>query len=1572
MHQPAQSGKRGSYTANLLGNIRSHLAGLQGYDVMALELIQNADDAKAETIVFDITDDGLVVRNNGEFTYCGDLDSNPCRFKAKADYSCDFHRIAEVGSGGKLLRSENIGRFGIGFLSTYQVTDHPEVRSAGIKLTLVPESGEWFIDPYDGHGGTTFFLPWARDPNTEARLGLGVSHIGESHIDRIADDFRRVLRQSLLFLRHVHSAEVRRDGALLLGCDLDRDDESDLIVSFRPGDEVELWHILRADAAEAAKRLCSTHPQLASLDRGTEVGIGLRTDPELLPEGLLYAFLPTEQSSGLPLHINADFFPEADRKAVIFAGHQHEHAWNETLMEAAAEEIARDPEGLLRMLGHVRLWQILGKAYELKLRPSGLPACYRQLWERVKVTATQARIVQAQDGSVRRPGEVFLPPSPLTADQAKALLDAGGRLAAEELRPFQTAMGQLGAPILTLERVVGLLESTTAAQPGAATRVDEARLTSFYRPLWGILDDLIPESVRPNTVADHAVRRLRALPFVVTEDLCAVEIDRSHAAPATLDPGRIAGLLPEFAIASYRFLEFPKLRRLIGTLDLGTVVSHLRARLASEPVEAVIGVDPKGLRDLYALFADLDDHGVADRAVYESLRGLPVWRSSRGLVKATEALLPGDFTDPTGRAYLLDTSVLSGRAREFVSVKLGVKTQTIESYVETVLPTLFDDAGPVDPTMYAGLISELANHPGLLDGEGTRMLLGSLPLAPTQDGGWSRPANTYCRSEPLVKALGEATDLWLDESRVPNAHSVRAFLEGVGIRRSATARHLVDRILGIADGSPPTDDAKRASSEAFYVLCDNYDRWKADASFREAIVDLRSTACLPAQGDPENWHAPDSLYAPYRADAFRSQARILDFRNTARLKTDLLEDLRVTINPPTELVIGHLKHCMERGVGPHRSTYHVLTERADSDPLVSELAGSECIYVESQGKFLRTNQVYWAAQQLGRYAFTIPESFDPFKPLFRAIGVKDAPECSDYVDILLDLVGAHFERSAPVVDPDRTIYDACLANVVAAHGREECDLSELRRLRQAPTILSLEGMTTLPDEILLHDSEWYSGFFGGELDRALCKLPAELCPLAMELGVRRLSESASVSLEYVDGEERDENALAEKLMERTDIFARLLHDEPAAVRDRVRAALSELEAVSYDVVRIEASVQLVDDAVSAPPTPAQAFYDIEEGRLTVCRPVDDRSWAHILNAILHQLMPEAPGSEIAKLTLGVRPLMGMVVQGAHRELTDAGVPHLDAGRATADTADLASQELDELGVGDEQTDDRQIDGSAATCEDGESGADASREDIGEPSGEEDRTERVGKDAGRGPQRPNSGGTRPRKKARPKYKEQWDRRLLSYVRRKQEEASEGTKGRSASTDHNLAVEVFARRAVCVYEKARGRNAREMAQTHPGHDIVSHDPLTGEERLIEVKGVDGEWNLTGVGLSRMQFSNAQDYGDRYWLYVVEFASDPDHARIHAIRNPAMQVTSFMFDGNWREAATDERADPTILFVPGVRIHHESMGTGEILGVVVRGSTKLLTIRFDERDWDTPNVTLNLHRMRILEDGDDDDNP
>jgi hypothetical protein len=144
-----------------------------------------------------------------------------------------------------------------------------------------------------------------------------------------------------------------------------------------------------------------------------------------------------------------------------------------------------------------------------------------------------------------------------------------------------------------------------------------------------------------------------------------------------------------------------------------------------------------------------------------------------------------------------------------------------------------------------------------------------------------------------------------------------------------------------------------------------------------------------------------------------------------------LEDLDVTINPETRLVIDHLQYCVKTGAQPHVSTYQVLNERAQrSDPLISTLAGSRCIYVESQKTFVRPNQLYWSPQQLGRYAFTIPGNLEAFKPLFTAIGVKNAPEGRDYVDILLDIVGEYFEQSKPVAGADRSVYDACLMGIV--------------------------------------------------------------------------------------------------------------------------------------------------------------------------------------------------------------------------------------------------------------------------------------------------------------------------------------------------------------------------------------------------------------------------------------------------------------------------------------------------------------------------------------------------------------
>jgi len=130
---------------------------------MALELIQNADDAGSKRLFFDARDDELVVGNDGEFSSCG-LQDAECPWLRTGDAAglkrpCNFHAISEMGSRSKLHAAEQIGRFGIGFVSVYQITDTPIVRSSGVELRFNPQTQEVVKSDVGPTVGTQFILP---------------------------------------------------------------------------------------------------------------------------------------------------------------------------------------------------------------------------------------------------------------------------------------------------------------------------------------------------------------------------------------------------------------------------------------------------------------------------------------------------------------------------------------------------------------------------------------------------------------------------------------------------------------------------------------------------------------------------------------------------------------------------------------------------------------------------------------------------------------------------------------------------------------------------------------------------------------------------------------------------------------------------------------------------------------------------------------------------------------------------------------------------------------------------------------------------------------------------------------------------------------------------------------------------------------------------------------------------------------------------------------------------------------------------------------------------------------------
>ena len=115
-----------------LGFLNAKLRDLRGWATLLNELVQNADDPEDATrITLDVTNEALVVENDGLFTDCGATTALRCGLDTVGDGRkiCDFHAFRRVASGHKRLEEDTTGSFGIGFISVYQITDQPRLRS---------------------------------------------------------------------------------------------------------------------------------------------------------------------------------------------------------------------------------------------------------------------------------------------------------------------------------------------------------------------------------------------------------------------------------------------------------------------------------------------------------------------------------------------------------------------------------------------------------------------------------------------------------------------------------------------------------------------------------------------------------------------------------------------------------------------------------------------------------------------------------------------------------------------------------------------------------------------------------------------------------------------------------------------------------------------------------------------------------------------------------------------------------------------------------------------------------------------------------------------------------------------------------------------------------------------------------------------------------------------------------------------------------------------------------------------------------------------------------------------------
>ncbi len=157
------------------------------------ELIQNAEDAGATELAFELFEDRLEVTHDGRpFT------------------EADVRGVCGVGQSGKSADLTKIGQFGIGFKSVYAYTKTPLVYSSDEHFGIEKYVRPFRADPPDEPvPGTLFVFPFDHDT-----LPAAVA------VQEISSALSKVEPGTLLFLRHIQ--RVRIGGVHIAGSVLER------------------------------------------------------------------------------------------------------------------------------------------------------------------------------------------------------------------------------------------------------------------------------------------------------------------------------------------------------------------------------------------------------------------------------------------------------------------------------------------------------------------------------------------------------------------------------------------------------------------------------------------------------------------------------------------------------------------------------------------------------------------------------------------------------------------------------------------------------------------------------------------------------------------------------------------------------------------------------------------------------------------------------------------------------------------------------------------------------------------------------------------------------------------------------------------------------------------------------------------------------------------------------------------------------------------------------------------------------------------------------------------------------
>ena len=274
-----------------LANLERYIA--ETYSARSfIELLQNADDARASR---------FLVTRHGEWLVCAN--------DGQAFSRQDFYSLCRSASSAK-QRGQTIGYRGIGFKSVVGVASSVHLLSGELRATFSRELTQRALGSHAPAPLVRIPHPLALDQSEPVlEVVRQLEHAGYTTIfalggldaDRVQDEFDQFDSDYLLFLRHIGEAIL--DGAIQRSyhCNRKSLDANTREVTISGPDRRSSWRIQCVGQCDIAFSLADQKPV-----------------PLNATAAIAHAFLPTLESTGFGVRINADFSTDPSRTRIIF------------------------------------------------------------------------------------------------------------------------------------------------------------------------------------------------------------------------------------------------------------------------------------------------------------------------------------------------------------------------------------------------------------------------------------------------------------------------------------------------------------------------------------------------------------------------------------------------------------------------------------------------------------------------------------------------------------------------------------------------------------------------------------------------------------------------------------------------------------------------------------------------------------------------------------------------------------------------------------------------------------------------------------------------------------------------------------------------------------------------------------------------------------------------------------------------------------------------------------------------------------------------------------------------------